>query len=160
MTRQASACSLSRPAIRCLVETATGKAYPAHVVWAHPIGPSARSNWERVAEPAREGGLDVSRALRTMTLVAAAILLAACGGNGNGAGDGGDGGGGAATLSMVDNAFQPTSLTVSAGAELQVTNDGQALHNLTIEGTDVNQDVEAGQSSTVSVDIDAGDYTM
>jgi plastocyanin len=95
-----------------------------------------------------------------MTLVAAAILLAACGGNGNGAGDGGDGGGGAATLSMMDNAFQPTSLTVSAGAELQVTNDGQALHNLTIEGTDVNQDVEAGQSSTVSVDIDAGDYTM
>src|ERR687891_800442 len=114
MTRQASACSLSRPAIRCLVETATGKAYPAHVVWAHPIGPSGRSNWERVAEPVSEGGLDVSRALRTMTLVAAATLLAACGGNGNGAGDGGDGGGGGATPSMVGNTLQPGSPPPSA----------------------------------------------
>lgn len=84
------------------------------------------------------------------------MLLAACGGNG----DGGEAGDGGATLSMVDNAFQPATLTVPAGSELEVTNDGQALHNLTIEGTEVNEDVEAGQSATVSIDIDAGDYTM
>jgi plastocyanin len=92
--------------------------------------------------------------LMVTTMVGAALLLAACGGDGNG------GGGGTATLSTIDNAFQPASLTVSAGAELELTNDGQSLHNLTIEGTDVSQDVEAGQSATVSVDIDAGDYTM
>jgi plastocyanin len=101
----------------------------------------------------------VTRHLKWIGVLTTAVMLSACGGNGNGGG-GEEGGGGASTLSMVDNAFQPAALTVSAGAELELTNDGQALHNLTIEGTDVNEDVEAGQSTTVSIDIDPGDYTM
>jgi plastocyanin len=100
----------------------------------------------------------MSRASRGVTLVAAALLLAACGGSGNGGGGGG--GGGTATLTTVDNAFQPTTLTVSKGTDLEVTNDGQAEHNFTIEGTDVTQDVDAGESATVSIDVDPGDYTM
>jgi plastocyanin len=97
------------------------------------------------------------RVMRFATVMAAALLLAACGGDGD---SGGEGGGGTATLSTIDNAFQPASLTVSAGAELELTNDGEAEHNFSIEGTDVSQDVDPGESATVSVDVEAGDYTM
>lgn len=104
----------------------------------------------------------MTRVLRSTTILAASVLLAACGGNGDGGGgaDEDGGGGGATTLTTMDNAFQPSSLTVSAGSELELTNDGQTVHNLTIEGTDVNEDVEAGQSTTVTIDVDPGDYTM
>lgn len=102
----------------------------------------------------------MSRVLRFTMVVGTALLLAACGGDGNGGGGGGGNGGGTAALSTVDNAFQPASLTVTAGSDLEVTNDGQALHNLTIEGTDVAQDVESGATETVAIDAEAGDYTM
>lgn len=90
-------------------------------------------------------------------VVVLALLLAACGGNGDG---GGTERGSATTLTTIDNAFQPSSITASSGSELELVNDGQALHNFSIEGTDVSQDVDPGASATVSVDVDAGDYTM
>jgi plastocyanin len=99
----------------------------------------------------------MTRIIRTTIAVAAAGALAACGGGGDG--DGGSGGG-AATLSMTENAFAPADLTVSSGGSVEVTNDGQALHNLTIEGTEVDQDVEPGQSSAVTVEAEPGEYTM
>lgn len=92
----------------------------------------------------------------------AAGVLAACGGGGDaGGGQGGNGaeaGGGASTLTMIDNEFQPADLTVAAGAELELVNDGQSIHNLTVEGID--QDVEAGQSSSVTIDLEPGEYQM
>lgn len=100
----------------------------------------------------------MSRIMKVTTAIAAAVLLSACGGDSNGTTE--KGGGGTATLSAIDNAFQPAALTVSAGAEVDFTNDGQALHNLTIEGTNVNEDLEAGESSTIPLDIDAGEYAM
>lgn len=107
------------------------------------------------------------RVVRGLTVVAVAFLLASCGGDGNGrggegtgAGDEGAGGGGATTLTMVDNAFQPSSLTVSSGSDLELSNEGQTIHNLSIEGTDLSEDVETGQSTTVTIDVDPGDYTM
>jgi plastocyanin len=112
------------------------------------------------------GGPNMTRVLRSVTVLAAAVLLAACGGNGDGGAGGGGGadeggdGGGATALVTVDNAFQPSSLTVAAGSELEFTNDGQTIHNLSIEGQDVSEDVEAGQSTTVTIDVDPGDYTM
>lgn len=107
------------------------------------------------------------RVSRGVTLVAAALLLASCGGDGNGGGGEGTGGGGegagdggATTLTMVDNAFQPSSLTASSGSDLELSNEGQTIHNLSIEGTDLSEDVEPGQSTTVTIDVDPGDYTM
>jgi plastocyanin len=97
------------------------------------------------------------RMLLVSAIVATALMLASCGGDGDG---GGEGGGGTAALTTIDNAFQPAALTVSAGTELELTNDGQAEHNFSIEGTDVSQDVDPGGSATVSVDVDPGDYTM
>jgi plastocyanin len=100
----------------------------------------------------------MTRVLKITMAMATAVLLSACGGDGNGTTE--NGGGETATLSAIDNAFQPAALTVAAGAELEFTNEGQALHNLTIEGTDVNEDLEAGESTTIPLDIDAGEYTM
>lgn len=94
------------------------------------------------------------RTLVRITLVAVTTLaLAACGGD-EGGGAGGTG------LSMEDNAFQPVDLTVSAGDTVEVSNDGQAEHNITIEGTDVDEDVAPGDSTSITVDADPGEYTM
>lgn len=91
--------------------------------------------------------------------VAAALLMASCGGEGgNGATE--PGGATPVALSATDNAFQPPALTVSAGDEIDITNEGAALHNFTIEGSDVSLDVEAGETVTAIADVDPGDYTM
>ena len=94
--------------------------------------------------------------VRVILAVIAALTLAACGGD-----EGGEGGGGGGTgLSMVDNAFQPADLTVTAGDTVEVSNDGQAEHNITIEGTDIAEDVDPGDSTSITVDAERGDYTM
>jgi len=96
-------------------------------------------------------------ATRTLVLVGALLTLAACGG---GDGNGGGGGDAGASLSMVENVFEPASLTVEAGSALSVSNDGEAIHNITIEGTSIDEDVEAGQSTSVTIDAEPGEYTM
>lgn len=98
--------------------------------------------------------------MRTAVLIGAVVALAACGGDGNDATGGAEGGGGSASLSMVENEFQPADLTVEAGSELSLSNDGEAPHNLTIEGTSIDEDVDAGQSTTVTMDLEPGEYTM
>lgn len=97
----------------------------------------------------------MGRFARMMCTAGVALMLAACGGGS----DGGEGGG-SAPLSMTDNAFDPTTLTVSSGDSVELSNDGQALHNLTVEGADIDQDVQAGQSATVTMDLEPGEYTM
>jgi plastocyanin len=94
------------------------------------------------------------------TAVAAALVLAACGGGEEGGGGTSAEGGGATSLSMVDNAFEPGTLTVSSGATVEVSNDGEAPHNITVEGQGIDEDVEAGQSASVTFDLEPGDYTM
>ncbi len=99
--------------------------------------------------------------LRITLGLATVALLAACGGGGGDTGgDTGGNGETGSTLTMVDDAFEPADLTVSAGAAVEVANEGQALHNLTVEGSDIDEDVEAGQSATVTVDLDPGQYRM
>ena len=90
------------------------------------------------------------------TAIAASLALTACGSGETGGG----GETGATTLSMVDNAFEPADFSADAGTQLEVTNDGEAPHNITIEGTGIDEDVEAGASTTVSMDLDPGSYTM
>ncbi len=96
--------------------------------------------------------------------LAASLLLSACGG-GDGGGDAGNGtagdaAGGGTTLTMVDNAFEPADATFAAGEQIELANDGQALHNLTVEGEGIDEDVEAGQSTAVTLDLEPGSYTM
>jgi plastocyanin len=88
-------------------------------------------------------------------LAVVALVAGGCGGD-----DGADGGG--VGLTATDNAFDPSSLSVSAGDTIALTNDGEALHNLTIEEAGVDEDVEAGQSVSIALpaDLEAGDYEM
>ena len=111
--------------------------------------------------------------MRARTLLAVLVLLAAsCGGGGEQQGGGGGGGtitlsdgqlavdrgtarvsGTAATIDAGDFFFSPTILEGPPGQEvtLTVTNTGQALHNFSIPGGSVDVDLQAGESTTVTV---------
>jgi plastocyanin len=99
----------------------------------------------------------MTKIIRAGGILAAALVLGACGGGGDTGGDGG-GGGGASSLTMVDNAFEPADLTVASGTELQLANEGESPHTFTVQGDGIDEEVEAGQSSSVTIDLDPGDY--
>jgi plastocyanin len=117
----------------------------------------------------------MKRVLRFGLAVSLAVGFAACGGD-----DGGDdtaseavgvttttaattSNGSAASLTLVasDFAFDKTSLTAKADQPLtiDVTNNGAVKHNLTIDGLDVDQDVDvAATETTDTVAPAAGSY--
>ena len=76
------------------------------------------------------------------------------------------GGGGAPdrlSVSMTEYAFDPSDLTVSEGDLIEVTNDGELPHNLTVEGQDVaTSDLEPGASQQLllgnGITLPPGDY--
>jgi plastocyanin len=72
------------------------------------------------------------------------------------------GGGGATSVSMTEYAFDPSDLTVSMGDVIEVTNDGELPHNLTVEGEDLaTSDLDPGASEELEVGarpLPAGDY--
>lgn len=51
------------------------------------------------------------------------------------------------TLTQNDNSFSPDCLIVLGGQGLEIVNEGANRHNLTIEGTDVDLDVEPGETT-------------
>jgi len=93
-----------------------------------------------------------------------ALLAAACGGDDAGAeatggGGGGEGGGAATTLTASDFAFDPESVTIAAGDGIELTNDGEAEHNITAEDAGLDEDVDAGDSVTVDTSgVEPGTY--
>ena len=87
------------------------------------------------------------------------LLLTACGGGDDGANGGGDGAAATSTVTMRDNAFVPSDPVVSAG-EVDLVNEGASPHTFTVEGEDVNVQVEAGQTVTETIDLAAGTYTL
>jgi plastocyanin len=108
--------------------------------------------------------------------IVAALALAACGGDDD---DGGGetteaatqtapagGGGETVDMSLTDFALNPAQVTVAPGeVTFNLTNDGQAPHNLEVEGpageAELDQDLEAGQSGQLTVDLnEPGTYTM
>jgi plastocyanin len=76
-----------------------------------------------------------------MVLTAVALVAAACGGGGGETTD---------TVTMVDNAFEPSEFT-PASDTLTVTNDGQALHSFTVPDGNIDQDVQPGESADIDV---------
>jgi plastocyanin len=100
-----------------------------------------------------------------------ALTLAACGG-----GDETDGGAttppptatspsptetetsGETRIAMEDNVFQPNSLEVAAGTELELDNEGENPHTFTIEGEDIDVQVNAGENGVATVTLDPGTY--
>jgi plastocyanin len=92
-------------------------------------------------------------------LMVALVAGTACGGDG---GDGGDGGGGTGTatdtVTMVDNAFEPSDPVVEAGSSLALPNDGQASHSFTIADEGIDEVVEAGGEASIEISLTAGEY--
>ena len=103
----------------------------------------------------------MQRSLMLAPALVAALVLGACGGGDDGGTTGGNGdSAGGSTLSLVDNEFVPSSLTVASGDTVEVTNDGQAPHTVTIEGQGIDEEVESGASTTVTFDLEPGEYVM
>jgi plastocyanin len=85
-----------------------------------------------------------------IALSAVALLGAACGGGGETTD----------AVTMVDNEFQPSEFT-AASDTLSVTNEGQALHNLTVAEGGIDQDVQPGESADVDLSgVQAGTYDL
>jgi plastocyanin len=96
----------------------------------------------------------------TVALAAMAILTvvaASCSSD-----DGGDSGGstetgssGGLTVTMKDIAFDPTSLTVTAGRDttIELVNEDGVEHSFTLDDDSVSQDVEGGESSSVTINV-------
>jgi plastocyanin len=86
------------------------------------------------------------------------LLLGACGGGVEGQNPAGDEAAGA-TVTMRDNVFVPADPVVAPG-EIQLVNEGESPHTFTVEGEDVDVQVEAGQTATETIDLASGTYTF
>jgi plastocyanin len=103
----------------------------------------------------------------TLTLLAATLVLAACGGNGDdgAAGDGAtdDGAtGGVITIEAGDLYFEPEEVSAQAGTvEFELVNVGAVEHDLVIEEAGDTEVVlaEPGETATGSIELEAGTYT-
>ena len=105
-------------------------------------------------------------------LAVIALLGAACGGGDDDGGstEGGSeetteettdtgGGGGAVTLTAAEFAFDPADLSAAAGDTIEFVNEDDAEHNFTAEDVGIDEDVDAGGSTTISLEgVEAGSY--
>jgi plastocyanin len=67
-----------------------------------------------------------------------------------------DTGGGGTTLEIVDFSFEPSTLQVPSGSTtITITNNGAVEHSFTLDDDSVSQDVEPGETATVTVDLSA-----
>jgi uncharacterized cupredoxin-like copper-binding protein len=115
----------------------------------------------------------VNSSSRLITAVTAAVLLAACGGSGAGGGDHGGNhaaqesvhepvdGAATAAVTAVDIDYKPATLELVAGEPTNVTivNEGETLHDFTLEEADVHANVEPGSEVATAVTVDEpGEY--
>jgi plastocyanin len=63
-----------------------------------------------------------------------------------------DGGTAAETITIKDFAFTPSELTVSGSTTIEVVNEDDTEHSFTLDDDSVSQDVEGGDSATVTID--------
>jgi plastocyanin len=80
------------------------------------------------------------------------------GGSGGGGGGSGDGTGGA-DIQANNFAFDPMDLAVRSGAEIALRNgNANTPHTFTIDGTDVDVELEPLATEDVTIDLDPGTY--
>ena len=78
---------------------------------------------------------------------------------------GASGGGETIQISETDFALDPRTVVTGPGeTTFDVTNDGDTIHNLEVEGNGVEEvlpeDLAPGDSGELTVDLEAGTYTM
>lgn len=91
--------------------------------------------------------------------VASSVLTAAaCSGSDSSAGDTGGSsapsGEGSAdqTVTIKDIAFHPTTLMMSGSTSIEVVNQDDIEHSFTLDDDSVSQDLQGGESATVTID--------
>jgi plastocyanin len=62
------------------------------------------------------------------------------------------------TIVAANLAFDPTELTVASGTEITVENQDSTEHTFTVDGTDIDEDLAAGDTANVTIDLDPGEY--
>jgi len=70
-------------------------------------------------------------------------------------------GGGPATTTLTasDNVFNPTAFTFS-GTQITLKNMGANLHNFSVEGQNVDDDIQPGETESESLELPPGTYTF
>ncbi len=98
---------------------------------------------------------------RWMVVAAAAAaalmtMAASCSSDDGGGGDA-SGGGAGPTVTMKDLAFDPVTLTVTTGEDttISLVNEDGVEHSFTLDDDSVSQDVEGGESSSVTINVSA-----
>jgi nitrite reductase (NO-forming) len=89
-------------------------------------------------------------------LFALVLLMAACSDDSSATPEsGGSGGSADQSIDIVDFSFNPDTLTVPSGQDVtvQLTNDGDNEHSFTLDDDSVSQDVEEGESATVTLNL-------
>ena len=67
----------------------------------------------------------------------------------------------ATSVELADFAFRPDCLSADSGATITLDNTGDAPHTFTVEGTDVNVNVDAGSSGAADLGtVDPGTYAV
>ena len=64
-------------------------------------------------------------------------------------------------VTASDNQFDPATIAAATGTSLEVSNEGGAPHNFSVAGSDIDVDIDPGE--TVSVDtsgLEAGSYDV
>lgn len=94
-------------------------------------------------------------------IVAATLLLVACGSGGAETPEACTDPVPADTVELADFEFRPGCLEAEAGASIKVENTGEAPHTFTVEGTDVDLVLAAGSSTEVGIaGVDPGRYAV
>ena len=64
-------------------------------------------------------------------------------------------------VSAIDNEFEPAEISAGVGSSIEVTNDGEAPHNFSVAGSDIDVDIEPGESVSVDTsNLDAGAHDV
>jgi plastocyanin len=67
----------------------------------------------------------------------------------------------ATSVELADFAFRPDCLSAESGATIALDNTGDAPHTFTVEGTDVDVNVDAGSSGEADLStVDPGTYAV
>jgi uncharacterized cupredoxin-like copper-binding protein len=99
-------------------------------------------------------------------LLAAAVVLAACGSSSKSSSSAAAGAGQSVTATEVEYSISLSSSTVPAGnVSFQAVNGGKTVHTLAISGPGISEqktaDIQPGQKATLSViGLKAGTYTL
>ena len=113
--------------------------------------------------------MTVKKRFALMAAIASLVLVAAaCSSNDTGssgtttppAASSAGGGSTSTTLTMQNIAYSPTALSVATGSTIDLDNKDTVEHTFTVDGQDVDVDVQPSSTGTATIDLPAGSYAF